>query len=332
MKPTNTLMLVFLALLVGVAAAIISAESLQHSMLEAELNRITRGFDGHVGICARDSAGFACVNGSQRFPLQSVTKLVVGLAAMDAVDHRGWRLDDTVVIRKQDLSLGVQPLAKLVSGNGFLTTTEDLVRRAIVDSDNAAADVLVARLGGPKTVQAVLNQLHISGVRFDRDERRLQTESWGLEWQPEYVDAAVLERAYAAVPEARTDSAFRAYQRDPRDTATPRGMATLLQSLAEGKLLSTTSTNRLLEIMAQTKTFPERLKAGVADGWTVAHKTGTGGTWHGVTAATNDVGILTAPDGSFVSVVVFIADSRAEDKDRAALMARVARVTIDNYR
>jgi beta-lactamase class A len=44
-------------------------------------------------------------------------KLLVGFAVMDAVDHRRWRLDDGVVIRKQDLSLAVQPLAKLVTDN-----------------------------------------------------------------------------------------------------------------------------------------------------------------------------------------------------------------------
>ncbi len=142
----------------------------------------------------------------------------------------------------------------------------------------------------------------------------------------------MLERAYAAVPTNRTTAAFRSYQQDPRDTATPRGMAGLLQSLAEGKLLSPASTKRLLQIMMQTKTFPDRLKAGVAGGWTLAHKTGTGGTWQGVTVAVNDVGILISPDGTFVSVVVFITDSRAQDKDRAALMARVAKVTIENYR
>jgi beta-lactamase class A len=73
-------------------------------------------------------------------------------------------------------------------------------------------------------------------------------------------------------------------------------MTKLLQLLAENRLLSASSTRRLLEIMTQTATFPDRLKAGVSPGWILAHKTGTSGTWRGVTAATNDVGILMAPD------------------------------------
>jgi len=34
-----------------------------------------------------------------------------------------------------------------------------------------------------------------TGVRFDRDEKHLQTEILGLEWRPEFVDAATLERS-----------------------------------------------------------------------------------------------------------------------------------------
>jgi beta-lactamase class A len=330
--PRNSPAFAAFALWMLSAVGIVTAGPIQHSSLQADLTRTTRGFDGRIGVCVQDSSGTSCVNGGQRFPLQSVMKLLVGIAVMDAVDHRAWALTEAVVVRKQDLSLAVQPLAQLVTGDGFRTTVDDLVRRAIVDSDSAATDILVARLGGPTAVQTVLDRLHLAGVRFDRDERRLQTETAGLEWRPEFVDAALLEQAYAAVPEARRDAAFRAYQKDVRDTATPTGMAALLQALAEGRLLSPTSTKRLLEIMGQTVTFPDRLKAGVGDGWTLAHKTGTSGTWRGVTAATNDVGILTAPDGKFTSVAVFIADSRAAAADRAALMARIARVVIASYR
>jgi beta-lactamase class A len=51
-----------------------------------------------------------------------------------------------------------------------------------------------------------------------------------------------------------------------------------------------------------------------------------------VTAATNDVGILTAPDGSLVSIAVFVADSRATNAQRAAIIAKIAAATIRSYR
>jgi beta-lactamase class A len=43
--------------------------------------------------------------------MQSVTKLLVGAATLEMVDRKQQRLDDQVVIRKQDLSLAIQPLA-----------------------------------------------------------------------------------------------------------------------------------------------------------------------------------------------------------------------------
>lgn len=178
--------------LVGIAVAFVLATiptllgaSLQHQNLQEEFARLARNFDGRVGICAADHAGLSCVNAGERFPLQSVMKLLVGLAVMDAVDHGRWRLDDAVTIRKRDLSLAVQPLARLVTDDGFRTTVDDLVRRAIVDSDSAATDFLIARLGGPKPIQSVLNRLGLTGVRIDRDERHLQTETAGLRWRPE---------------------------------------------------------------------------------------------------------------------------------------------------
>jgi beta-lactamase class A len=307
------------------------AGSLHHAPLEREFHALTAGFDGRAGVCAQDSRGRACVNAGRPFSLQSVMKLLVAIAAMDAADHHQLRIEDPVLVRRQDLSLFHQPLADLVTDQGYRTTYADLIRRAVVDSDSAAADILAAKLGGPRAVQACLSRLGITGIRIDRDERHLQTEIVGLEWKPEFVDAKALRRAIDAVSTARRDKAYSAYQTDIRDTSTPDGMTTMLLRLATGKLLSPASTQHLLNVMDQTVTFPDRLKAGLAPGWKIGHKTGTSGSWKGVTAATNDVGILTAPDGGTVSIAVFIADTKASPADRAALMAKLAAAAIKHY-
>jgi beta-lactamase class A len=306
--------------------------------LQSDFTRLTAGFSGRVGVCALQSARQACINGTQHFALQSVMKLLVCLAAMDAVDHRGWKLNDPVTLRKQDLSLYVQPIADIVNAKGsFTTTIGDLIRRAIVDSDSAATDNLVSRLGGPQAVQAFLDSKHLSGVRFDRDERHLQTEIVGIAWKPEYVDAALLNRASKGVPKETRDAANARYQKDMRDTATPLGMAQLLEALAGNELLSPASSRYIVETMKQTATFPDRLKAGTNQagtnhGWTIAHKTGTSGTWRGVTVAINDVALLQSPNGNTVSLVVFIGDTKATEKEAGALMANLATATISRYR
>lgn len=264
--------------------------------------------------------------------MQSVVKLVVSLAALDAADHNQLRLDKPLIVHREDLSLFVQPLAELVGPQGYQTTPADLIHRAIVDSDSAANDILMRRLGGPGAIQRVLDRKGIQGVRVDRDERALQTEIVGLSWRPEYVDAGVLDKAIAAVPASRRSEAFRRYQADPRDTATALGMARLLERLAAGELLSSASTHFALETMAQTRTFPDRLKAGVPRGWICMHKTGTSGSWDGLTAATNDVAIVKAPDGGYFALAVFIADTKEPPEACAALMRRIASVAATDYR
>lgn len=324
--------LVLPTLLVTVLLRPTYAGEINAANLERQLAVITKGFDGRVGACIQSSKQTACTRGEERFSLQSVMKLLVGFVALDAVDRKKWRLDEQVTIRIQDLSLAVQPLAEHVGPEGFQTTIGDLVRRAIIESDSAAVDFLIARLGGPSAVQAVLKTKGISEIRLDRDERHLQTEIVGLTWRPEYVDASLLKRAIASVPDERRQQAYTKYQTDSRDTATPKGMVSFLFRLAQGGLLSKSSTEYVLNAMEECKTFPDRLKAGVGPGWKIAHKTGTSGSWKGLTAATNDVGILTAPDGSRLSIAVFVADSRAGSAERAAIMAKIAAASIAQCR
>jgi beta-lactamase class A len=319
-------------LLLGVLIGDAQAGSIQAEKLQTDIANLVTGFDGRVGVCVQEGSAVASINGDQRFSIQSVMKLVAGMAVLDDVDHNGWHLDDPILVRREDLSLSVEPIAQLVTADGYKTTIGDLIERAIDDSDSAAVDILLKKLGGPANVQAFLDRRGIANVRIDRDEKHLQTETVGLSWRPEFVDPAVLQRATDAVPDDQRDAAYRNYQTDPRDTATPTGMASLLQTLATGTLLSKPSTNFLLDVMCRNRTGSDRLRAGVPHDWKLADKTGTSGSWKGVTAATNDVGILTAPDGSRICVVVFIADTRASYKERAALMASIARAVVGNYR
>lgn len=69
----------------------------------------------------------------------------------------------------------------MVRARGALTTTiQELMRRAVADSDSTAVDVLIDRLGGIAAVQAFLQRKQVTGIRVDRHERTLQAESVGL--------------------------------------------------------------------------------------------------------------------------------------------------------
>lgn len=300
--------------------------------LKQQLQELVNGFDGRVGIGIRSKAEVITLRPGERFSLQSVMKLILAAAVMDAVDRNGWKLSEPILVRREDLSLSWQPMATKVGKNGYRTTIGDLVSRSVNESDSAATDILFARVGGAAVIRRFLERIGMSNVmRVDRDERRLQTEIAGISWQPEYVDAAILEKAKQSVPTPKRDDAYRAYARDVRDTATPDGMASFLYALAVGKVLKPASTRHLLAVMRKTITGPGRLTAGVPRRWTLGHKTGTSSSHGGVTVATNNVGILTAPDGHQIAVAVFVAGSRRSEKERDALIAAVAHAIITDY-
>lgn len=299
--------------------------------LTAGLTKLAAETPGSLGACVAGPGGTACVNGDRRYSMQSVMKLLVAMAAFDAADRGALPIDGEVVVRRQDLSLYVQPIATLVGENGYRTTWRDLARRAVVDSDSAATDILLARLGGPAEVQRMLARKNVQGVRVDRNERDLQTEIVGLRWRPEFVDPQVLERAEKAVPEPIRAAAHRAYATDPRDTSTPRGMAELLRRLADGQLLTRRSTADLLAVMRETRTFPTRLRAGAPPGWDVGHKTGTSGGFEGRVTATNDVGLYFPPRLPAIAVAVFLAESPASPAERDAAIARVGALAAEAY-
>ena len=66
-------------------------------------------------------------------------------------------------------------------------------------------------------------------------------------------------------------------------------------------------------------------------GTIVAHKTGTGGTQNGITGATNDIGIITMPNGKHLAIAVFVSDSPADEKTREAVIAKIAKACWDRW-
>lgn len=288
--------------------------------------------DGVLGACIVDRHGASCANGDRPISMQSVMKLLVGMAVLDAVDQGRLTLADEVLLTRDDVSVFVQPLEKQIGPDGYRTTVGHLVRAAVIESDSLATDWLIDRLGGTTQIQAYLDRKGIVGVRLDRDERRLQTEIFGLTWRSEFTDPDRLDAAIDAVPEDRREAAFRAYQNDVRDTATPRGLATLLYRLGEGQLLSEQSTQWILGVMGETRTFPDRLRAGTPAGWWIGHKTGSSSSWKGVVGVTNDVGVMRAPDGAVIGVVALLANASAPAAERAAAIAGVSRIAAQTHR
>ena len=83
--------------------------------------------------------------------------------------------------------------------------------------------------------------------------------------------------------------------------------------------------------MTETPTGPKRLKGLLPKSAVVAHKTGTGGTNSGLTSATNDIGLITLPNGRHLAVAVFVSDSPADLATRERVIAEIAKAIWDNW-
>lgn len=298
--------------------------------LTARLQAIGLGFEGRVGIAVHDlQAGWTTgYNLNSLLPQQSVSKLWVAVSVLDAVDRGALRLDDPVTVGLGDLSVFNQPIRdKLVAGL-YSTNVGDLMVMQIAQSDNAANDILMRRAGGPEVVQRTIADKRLGAIRGGPEEKVLQSRIAALDWRPEYSFGLSFWTARDRVDPAVRAAALNAYLADPDDGATPTAMVEGLARLKKGELLSPPSTARLLDIMAQTSTGPMRLRAGLAPGWTISHKTGTGQDLADLSTGYNDVGLVTAPDGHCYAVAVMIASTRRPVPERQAMMASVAAAVV----
>ena len=302
--------------------------------IQSRVTELGRGFNGQVGIAVRsiDEGWSTGWKADELYPQQSVSKLWVAIAAMDAVDRGKVRLDDRVTLTRDDLTLFHQPIAALILGNNNYTTTlADLMVRQITESDNTANDKLMRVVGGPDAVRATIKAKHLGAIRFYNGERALQSRIAGLIWSPSYSIGNAFYEARDALPSAVRKAAFERYVNDPYDGAAPSAIVNALARLKRGELLSPGSTTYLLDIMSHTKTGANRLKGGLAPGWVLNHKTGTGQVLGASQAGYNDIGILTAPDGRSYSVAVMIKLTSVPLPVRMELMNNVVRAVIAQH-
>jgi beta-lactamase class A len=303
-------------------------------MLRDRIDTLGRGFNGRVGIAIRsvDDGWTVGWKADEFYPQQSVSKFWVAITALDAVDRGRVSLTDRVTVSSSDLTLFHQPIAALVRKDGAYTTTlDDLMFKAITTSDNTANDKLMRSVGGAEAVRAVIASKGLGRVRFYNGERALQSKIAGLIWTPSFSIGNAFYQARDALPLAVRKAAFDRYVEDPYDGAAPSAITNALAALKRGELLSPASTQRLLYIMANTHTGPNRLKGGLQPGWTLSHKTGTGqilGPWQ---AGYNDIGILTAPNGRSYSVAVMIKLTSTPLPTRMTLMNDVVRAVIAQH-
>ncbi|MCU4178096.1 class A beta-lactamase [Bosea sp. BH3] len=273
--------------------------------------------------------------GAETFPMQSVFKLPLAVAVLQAVEAGKFKLDQKITVTRRDLSLFHSPLAKAFKGERNEYPLRELIRLVAGESDNTAADLLMREIGGPQVVTKMLRDGGITGISVDRYERQFQPEIYGLKgfsWD-EIADEQKLRADLKALDPQKRIAALSQALKDKRDAATPEASALFLEGWAKGNWLRDPAHTAFLDrIITETKIGADRIKAGLPEGSRLAHRTGAGLTTDGINHATNDIGIVTLPNGRRFVIAIYLTGSRAGAPEREAVHAAMARLAVSALR
>jgi beta-lactamase class A len=263
------------------------------AQLRAQIERIAAQAHGKVGVaCSLPGKPLDCdFHAADPLPMQSVYKLPISMAMLHAIEQGRFTLTQTIRFLPSDLIAPDQysPLRDAHPHGDADIPVQDLIHGALVDSDGVASDMLMRALGGPAAVNAYIRSLGIHGIEIRDTEKTLGRD----------------------------------VQLENRNTAEPRAMVALLRLDADHSPLTPDHTSLLLGWMRSTHTGDHRLRALLPPGTVVADKTGTAGTGRNYTNATNDVGLITLPDGRILAVAVLVADSAAPEAIREHVIAEI---------
>jgi beta-lactamase class A len=267
----------------------------QDSVLRRQIAQIAKPAKGIVGvsILGLESRDTLTYNGSARLVMQSVMKFPIAITVLHMVDSGIFKLDQQIHISKSDLRKDTySPLRdKYPEGNIDISISE-LLGYTVSLSDNNVCDILLKLIGGTKLVQDYMLRLHIRGIAIRASEAEMHSA-----WEVQYTN-----------------------------WCKPTEMTKLLDLFYKDNTLSKTSTDFLYKIMTETSTGPNQLRGLLPAGTIVAHKTGLSDTnAAGLTPATNDVGIITLPNGKHLAIAVFICNSTDDKTTRDAVIAKIAK-------
>lgn len=267
---------------------------------QARLAELESRVGGRLGVAAEwaGTAGEArptrprvAFRGEERFPLCSTFKFLLAAAILHRVDEGLEKLERLLPYTEADL-LSHAPVAKQHLAKGALSV-EALCAAAVVQSDNTAANLLLATMDGPAGLTAFLRKIGDPETRLDRNEESLNT----------------------AIPG------------DPRDTTTPNSILFSMRTLLQGNVLKPESRRRLEQWALDCATGGARIRAGVPAGWQVGDKTGTG-----ANGTSNDIAFLRLEAGKGAGETLFLAiyltGSKASGKERDAVIAEATRVVL----
>ncbi|MBB5620432.1 beta-lactamase class A [Pedobacter cryoconitis] len=271
----------------------------QKNELRKKLQAIVSSHAATIGFSLTDlqNGDTITVNGTKHLPMQSVYKFHLALAILNQVDKGKLKLDQKILIKKSDLLPNTwSPLRDKYPNGEVEIPLSEILSYTVSQSDNNGCDILFRLMGGPSKVNQYIHSLGIKQVAIVATEEQMH--------QDENVQFT--------------------------NWTTPVAATDLLKLFYSQKVLSKTSYDFLWKVMTETVTGANKLKGLLPAGTLVAHKTGnSGANAAGLTAATNDIGIVTLPNGKHFAVAVFVSMTKEDEKATDLTIAELTKASWD---
>ena len=252
-----------------------------------------RDFEGELSLYVLDveSGDAYAYDADVTTYVSSAIKIAVMLEVLHQADRQELTWNEELEFGPDDIRDGMHRLGRVRPGERRSIAT--LLEYMMVDSDNAAADLLIQRVGVDKVkAQLVARGIQTGPVSSLLDERRRiyskldpraedlspnQIQSLGEHDSPG-ARARFLSELLAHSPPwtgRELDQAFHAFYAENVNSASMRAMGQLLAQLARCEGLSKASCSRAHALMRACRTGRGRIAAGLPPAMTWAHKTGT---------------------------------------------------------
>jgi beta-lactamase class A len=252
----------------------------------ASFKAIQKKIGGRLGVHVLDSQSGKRIgfDDNSRFAMASTFKVPLVASLLWQVDRGAFPLEHELFIAKKDLLPNSPVLEPRIAAGTTAMSVRELCAAAITYSDNAAANVLLAGIGGPAALTAFVRSIGDETTRFDRTEPEVNSNSPG----------------------------------DPQDTTTPRAMAETMLKIFTQDVVSLGSRAMLIEWMSASRVGVDRVRAGLPKSWPASDKAGTG-----ANGAYNDIAIAWPPQRRPILIAVYMSDSKLEPKALSAAHAEV---------
>lgn len=260
------------------------------------LREVERAAGGRLGAFVLDTASGRSFGwrADERFCHCSTFKLSLVAMALREADAGRLDLAETLAFSKADI-VDHSPVVEENLAKGRLPILA-LAEAIQIISDNAAANLLTRRLGGPDAVTRFWREIGDATSRLDDYEPAVNVIPPGTE----------------------------------KNSTTPRAMAETVRRIVLGDVLSSASRDRLCGWMGATESGLDRIRAGIPADWRGLDKTGTGMRPE-IGNKTNDLAVLVPPGDRPPLVVVgyfesptFSENTRPQDEAVLKTLGEIA--------